>query len=167
MTLGPTPSQTSGPLFGFALMFEGGEDAVDPAAPGAIALEGVVLEADGEPFAYPECFLEVWQGDQFARTRTAADGSWRVTVRKPEAERTADGETLAPHLNVTVFGRGLLKQAQTRIYFPDEQAANERDPVLALVPAERRETLIAREVPGGLRFDIRMQGEDETVFFDF
>lgn len=167
MTLGPTPSQTSGPLFGFALMFEGGEHAVDPAAPGAIALEGAVIEADGDPFAYPECFLEVWQGDQFARTRTAEDGSWCVTVRKPRPERTVDGETLAPHLNVTLFGRGLLKQAQTRIYFPDEEAANDRDPVLALVPAERRQTLIARAVPGGLRFDVRMQGEDETVFFDF
>jgi protocatechuate 3,4-dioxygenase alpha subunit len=167
MTLGPTPSQTSGPLFGFALMFEGGEHAVDPASPGAVALEGVVLEAEGEPFAYPECFLEVWHGDQFARTRTAEDGTWRVTVRKPGSERTPDGETLAPHLNVTVFGRGLLKQAQTRIYFPDEALANDRDPVLALVPVERRGTLIAREVPGGLRFDIRMQGEDETVFFDF
>lgn len=167
MTLPQTPSQTAGPLFGFALMFEGCEHAIDPAAPEAIALEGVVTEADGDPFPYPECFLEVWQGDQFARARTAEDGSWRVTVRKPEAERTADGQMLAPHLNVTLFGRGLLKQAQTRIYFPDEHAANERDPVLALVPAERRHTLIASDVPGGLRFDIRMQGDDETVFFDF
>jgi protocatechuate 3,4-dioxygenase, alpha subunit len=167
MTLPPTPSQTSGPLFGFALMFEGSEHAVDPGASEAIALEGAVIEAGGEPFAYPECLLEVWQGEQFARARTAEDGSWRATVRKPEPERTADGETLAPHLHVTVFGRGLLKQAQTRMYFPDEPAANERDPVLALVPAERRHTLIATAVPGGLRFEIRMQGEDETVFFDF
>jgi protocatechuate 3,4-dioxygenase, alpha subunit len=167
MSLGPTPSQTSGPLFGFALMFEGSEQAVDPSAPDAVEIEGTVIEAGDAPFEYPECFIEVWQGEQFARARTDERGGWRVCVRKPDAQATVDGQTLAPHLNVTLFGRGLLKQAQTRMYFPDEEAANERDPVLALVPDERRHTLIARSTDAGLRFDVHLQGDDETVFFDF
>lgn len=167
MGLGPTPSQTSGPLFGFALMFEASEQAVAPDTPGALQLAGVVSEADGVPFCYPECFIEVWHGEQFARARTDERGRWRVVVRKPDADETPDGQPLAPHLNVTVFGRGLLKHAQTRIYFPDEPDANERDPVLALVPQERRHTLIAEPAEAGLRFDIRLQGDDETVFFDF
>ncbi len=162
----PTPSQTSGPLFGFALMFDGSENAVDPASPDALTVSGTVIQADGEPFAFPECFLELWSGEQFARTRTDEQGRFRAVIRKPEAARTADGQTLAPWLNVTIFGRGLLKQAQTRMYFPDEEHANAVDPILRVVPETRRETLIAREVAQGLEFDIHLQGERETVFFD-
>jgi protocatechuate 3,4-dioxygenase alpha subunit len=161
----PTPSQTSGPLWGFALMFDGSENAVEPNSPGAIRLEGRVFDGNG-PLSYPDCLLEVWQGDQFARSRTGEDGSFRFVVRKPEPFTTPEGALLAPYLNVTVFARGLLKQAQTRMYFPDEEAANEADPVLQLVPPEDRQTLIARDEDGVLRFDIHLQGEQETAFFD-
>jgi protocatechuate 3,4-dioxygenase, alpha subunit len=161
-----TPSQTSGPLFGFALLFDGSENAVLPGSPGAIRIGGQVMDGGG-PLVYPDCFLEFWQGDQFARTRTDPEGGFHVVVRKPEAVATPDGDLQAPFLNVTLFARGLLKQAQTRLYFPDEVAANEEDPVLQLVPAEDRDTLIAVADGGGLRFDIHLQGDRETVFFTF
>ena len=161
----PSPSQTSGPLWGFALMFEGSENAVDPSSPGAIRLEGRVFDGDG-PLAYPDCLLELWAGEQFARSRTDEDGRFLFVIRKPEPTSTPDGVEHAPHLNVNVFARGLLKQAQTRLYFPDEAEANATDPVLELVPEEDRHTLIAREEDGALRFDIHLQGEQETVFFD-
>jgi protocatechuate 3,4-dioxygenase, alpha subunit len=163
----PTPSQTSGPLFGFALMWPGCEEAVSPETPDACVIDGKVIEGDGEPLAYPDCFIEVWNGEQWARTRTDPEGRWRVVVRKPAPAHTPDGELLAPCLNVTLFGRGLLKQAQTRMYFPDEQERNERDAILRLVPESRRGTLIAQPSEEGLRFDIRLQGDDETVFFEF
>jgi protocatechuate 3,4-dioxygenase alpha subunit len=92
-----------------------------------------------------------------------------VWIRKPtEGPVLPDGTVLAPYVHATVWARGLLKQAETRIYFPDEAEANAADPVLARVPESRRHTLIAvPDADGALRFDIRLQGEDETVFFDF
>lgn len=167
MTAGPTPSQTAGPLFGFALIWPGSEQAVAPDEPGALRIEGVVLDGEGAPYGYPECFVEVWHGEQWARARTDENGAWRVVVRKPPPGETPDGQPLAPHLNVTLFGRGLLKQAQTRMYFPDEAERNADDAILALVPSERRHTLLASETGDGLRFDVNMQGDDETVFFEF
>jgi protocatechuate 3,4-dioxygenase alpha subunit len=161
-----TPSQTSGPLFGFALMFEGCADAVAPDSPGAVRLEGIVSDAGG-PVAWPECFLEVWHGEQWARARTDGDGRYAVTVRKPEPADVPGGRRLAPHLNVAVFARGLLKQALTRVYFPDETAANDADPVLETVPPEDRGLLVARADGGVLRFDVILQGEGETPFFAF
>ena len=88
-------------------------------------------------------------------------------MRKPAAEPTPEGPALAPYFNVAVFARGLLKQVVTRVYFPDEAAANASDPVLELVPAEDRELLIAVPEGDALRFDIVLQGENETPFFDF
>jgi protocatechuate 3,4-dioxygenase alpha subunit len=162
-----SPSQTCGPLYGFALMFEGSEHAVDPGSPGAVRVEGVVWDGAGDPVAYPECFVEVWQGEQWARARTDDEGMYQVVVRRPEPAAGPNGEAQAPHLNVTVFARGLLKQAQTRMYFPDEEVANARDPVLRMVPPEDRHSLIAQDQGGLLRFDVHLQGDDETVFFDF
>lgn len=167
MTAVPTPSQTAGPLFGFALMFDGCENAVDPGSADAIRVTGTVRQADGEPFRYPECFLELWNGDVWARTRTDDDGHFSAVVRKPDAGETPDGQPLAPSLNVTMFGRGLLKQVQTRLYFPDETDANGRDAILRVVPETRRHTLIAQPDAGGLRFDINLRGDDETVCFEF
>jgi protocatechuate 3,4-dioxygenase, alpha subunit len=163
-----TPSQTSGPLFGFALMFDGCSDAVAPGTAGAIRLEGVVSDGGG-PVAWPECFLEVWQGDQWARARTDPEGRYAVTVRRPDPVEHPDGAREAPHLNVAVFARGLLKQALTRVYFPDETAANDADPVLALVTEEDRPLLVARAGgdDGVVRFDVVLQGENETPFFAF
>jgi protocatechuate 3,4-dioxygenase alpha subunit len=166
MPLLQSPSQTSGPLFGFSLMFEGSTEAVPPDSPGAVRIEGVVNDGNG-PLAWPDCFLEFWQGDQWARTRTDPDGRYSVVVRKPEAAPTPDGTVEAPHFNIVVFARGLLKQALTRVYFPDETEANDADPILELVPEPDRPLLIARAVADVLRFDICLQGENETPFFAF
>ena len=150
-----SPSQTSGPLFGFSLLYDGSDGAAER---DAVGLEGMVLDGDGERLPY-EALIELWQGDQFVRVRTDAEGRYVAYVVKP------DCHPQAPHLNVTVFARGLLKQVQTRMYFPDEEDANARDPVMELVPAERRATLVARPNGAGLRFDVHLQGPDETVFF--
>jgi len=156
--MNPTPSQTVGPFFGFALPFEDGANAVAPAAAGAVRVEGQVLDGAAEPV--PDAVLEVWNGDQFARCRTDAEGAFHFTVSKPQAS-----EGGAPFLNVTVFARGLLRHLCTRMYFPEEGAANGADPILARVDPARRHTLVARREAGALHFDLRLQGEDETVFF--
>jgi protocatechuate 3,4-dioxygenase beta subunit len=157
-----SPSQTIGPLYGFALMWPGSELASDPGQPGSIRVRGHVRDGSGAVLAYPEAMVELWAGDQFARTRTDPDGAFTAVLAKPAAPA---GQ--APHVNVTVFARGLLKQAQTRLYFPDEAAANAADPVLAAVPADRRERLIARQEGGDLVFDVNLQGDQESVFFGF
>jgi protocatechuate 3,4-dioxygenase, alpha subunit len=162
-----SPSQTSGPLFGFALMFEGSNTSVPPDSAGAVTIDGAVIDGDGIPVYWPECFLEFWEGDQWARTRTDEDGNFSVVVRKPPSQVMPDGTVQAPHLNVVVFARGLLKQVLTRVYFPDESAANDADPILELVPEEDRHLLVARRDGEGLRFDIHLQGENETPFFAF
>ena len=163
----PSPSQTSGPLWGFALLFDGSENLVDPAAPDAIELRGRVMQGDGGPLAWPDGLIEIWQGEQLARTRTDAEGRFSAVVAKPPPSALPDGRPLAPFLNLAVFSRGLLKQVVTRVYFPDEQAANAADAVLQLVPAARRDALIARPDGGGLRFDVVLQGDGETPFFQF
>jgi protocatechuate 3,4-dioxygenase alpha subunit len=162
-----SPSQTSGPLWGFALLFEGSEHAVDPEAPEAIALRGRVIQGDGGPLAWPDALIEIWQGEQLARTRTDADGWFSATVAKPPPGALPEGRALAPWLNLAVFARGLLKQLITRVYFPDEQEANAADPVLELVSRERRHALVARPEGDGLRFDVVLQGDGETPFFEF
>jgi protocatechuate 3,4-dioxygenase, alpha subunit len=159
----PTPSQTIGPFFGFAIPFAGDTDAVPSATEGALRIEGQVLDGAGEPVADP--LVEVWQGELFARSRTDREGAFHFTVPKPAALRLSDGRMRAPHLNVTVFARGLLRHLATFIYFPDEAEANEADPVLELLEPDARDTLIARHDGAVLRFDIHLQGEDETAFF--
>ena len=134
---------------------------------GRHGIRGVVRDGRGERVSYPDAMLELWVGDQFARTRTSPDGEYRAVLRKPAAAALPGGQPLAPWVNVTVFARGLLKQVQTRMYFPDEGRANAADPVLDLVPRRRRPALAARREDGGLRFDIRLQGPGETPFFAF
>jgi protocatechuate 3,4-dioxygenase alpha subunit len=153
--LSPTPSQTVGPFFGFALPFDGGPEV----AGGEVRIEGQLLDGAGEPV--PDGLLEAWQGEQFARCGTDPEGVFHFKVRKPERK---PGE--APHLNLTVHARGLLRHLVTRVYFADEEAANAADPVLQKVEPARRPTLIARQEGGVFRFDVRLQGEGETVFFD-
>jgi protocatechuate 3,4-dioxygenase, alpha subunit len=155
----PTPSQTVGPFFSFALPFPDDHCAVDADTPGAVRIEGQLLDGAGEPV--PDGLLEASQGDQFARSGTDPEGMFHFLVRKPEAG-PAGG---APHLDVTIFARGLLRHLTTRMYFPDEEAANAADPALRLVDAGRRGTLVARDDGGVLRWDVRLQGSDETVFF--
>ena len=112
-----------------------------------IRVEGVVYDGAGEPV--PDALLEVFDGDQFARCRTDSEGAFAFAVRDTH------------HLEVLIFARGLLRHLATRMYFPGADT----DALLESIEPERRHTLIAVPSEGGLRFDIRLQGEDETVFF--
>lgn len=159
----PTPSQTLGPFFGFALPFAGDANAVAPGADGACRIEGQVLDGEGRPVS--DGLIELWNELQFARCRTDAEGAFHFNVQKPSAAPLPDGRIRAPHMNVTVFARGLLRQLATFVYFPDEEKANLADPVLTLLDPEVRDTLIASRDGEVLRFDIHLQGEDETAFF--
>ncbi|MEP7105895.1 MAG: protocatechuate 3,4-dioxygenase subunit alpha [Chloroflexota bacterium] len=150
----PTPSQTVGPFFGYALPFEGGPNATAI----GVRIEGQLLDGAGEPV--PDGLIEVSQDGQFGRCGTDPEGVFHFVIDKP-APRLGQ----APHLEVTVFARGLLRALATRMYFPEEAPANADDPVLELA-GDRRETLVARADNGVLRFDIRLQGEGETVFFE-
>ena len=164
MTAPLTPSQTVGPFFGVGLPFEQGEQIAPPGSAGAIRIEGQVLDGKGQPV--PDALLELWQpATGFGRARTDSKGAFGFTTVKPGAVPAPNGRTQAPHLNVTVFARGLLRHLVTRMYFPDEATANATDAVLNLVAPGRRETLVAKSCGGVLHFDIRLQGEQETVFF--
>jgi len=159
-----TPSQTVGPFFGVGLPFEKGEQLAPPGAAGVMRIEGQVLDGKGEPV--PDALLEIWQpATGFGRARTDSEGAFSFTTVKPGPAPAPDGGMQAPHFNVTVFARGLLRHLVTRMYFPDETEANGADPVLNLVEPARRETLIATNCGGVLHFDVRLQGERETVFF--
>lgn len=191
---GLTPSQTVGPFFAYGLTPTGKyawndaftNDLVTPDASGdRIRIEGVVYDGDGA--IVPDAMLEIWQADAagrfsdpqdkralpnatfkgFGRCGTSVDGAYHFDTIKPGAVPGADGKPQAPHVLMAVFGRGMVMQVYTRIYFDDE-AATGGDGVLALVPEDRRSTLIARRVDGGhvYRFDVHLQGDNETVFFD-
>lgn len=162
----PTPSQTCGPLFGFALLFEGSTQMADPQDRDAEWVRGYIIDGDGCALAWPDALVEAWHDEQFGRAQTDENGEFQFCVKRPVTRKFEDGSVEAPHLHVAVFARGLLKQVQTRMYFPDV-AANTRDTVLQSVPSDRRDTLIARAEGGELRFDVILQGESETVFFDF
>ena len=124
-----------------------------------------MVDGNGDPV--PDAVVETWQIDgRFTRCATAADGGWEVRTVKPPPVATRDGTPQAPHLVVSVFARGLLDRVVTRLYFGDEAAANDSDPTLAVVDADRRHRLVAQATaPGEYRFDIRLQGADESVFF--
>jgi protocatechuate 3,4-dioxygenase alpha subunit len=185
-----TPSQTVGPYHHFALPYKGGETLVrSPEVEGEfIILEGRIIDGAGNPFG--DGLVEIWQAnaagrydhpddmrsdipltpgfDGFGRMMTDKDGYYRFFTVKP-GPVPGPGNTLqAPHILMNIFARGLLDRLVTRVYFEDEKA-NEDDPVLHLVPAERRGTLLARrqEERGRIHYvrDIVLQGEGETVFF--
>ena len=140
--------------------------------------------ADGRGNPVPDALVETWQADGFCRLVTAGfrgfarcptdrEGRYAIATVKPGAIPAGDGLVHAPHLAVSIFARGLLKRVVTRIYFPDEEAANRADPVLARVADPRaRATLVASHDGVGYRFDVRLQGGEgeggavETVFFD-
>jgi protocatechuate 3,4-dioxygenase, alpha subunit len=190
VTLQLTPSQTVGPFLAIGLPWPDGPYVVDEDAPGAITIRGRVLDGAGEPV--PDALVETWQaapdgsfahpddprgGDPafraFGRCPTGQDGEYLIVTLRPGQVPAAGSPSAlqAPHLDVSVFARGLLDRVVTRIYFPDELSANAADPVLAAVgDADRRATLIAAADPAGgqfaFRFDIRLQGAGETVFFD-
>jgi protocatechuate 3,4-dioxygenase alpha subunit len=191
-----TPSQTVGPYLhiGLTPMHYGHEFrevftsvVADAGMPGThIRIEGRVIDGDGK--VAPDAMIEVWQADHqgryahpadgrpldsnsfrgFGRCATDKDGGFRFDTVKPGSVPGPNGTTQAPHINVGVFARGVLKRMFTRIYFAGDPA-NANDPILALVPAGRRDTLMAKpdpKAPGVWRFEIRLQGGNETVFFD-
>lgn len=174
-----TPSQTVGPFFGYALPYAGDNELLPPHAPGSVRLHGAVFDGEGNPV--PDAVVELWQADAagapvaepgslhrdgytftgFGRSSTDGRGEYSFTTVKPGATR----EGSAPYSLVTVFARGLLHHLFTRVYFPDE-TANESDPFLGSL-GDRASTLVAVAEAGGYRFDIRLQGEGETVFIDY
>jgi len=189
-----TPSQTVGPYLHIGLT-QGAYGAreifsatvADPGLPGThIRIEGRIF--DGEGNIVPDAVVEIWQADSagryahpadgrplasnsfrgFGRCPTDKDGGYAFDTVKPGTVAGPGGSTQAPHINVGIFSRGLLKRLFTRIYFAGDPA-NGADPILALVAADRRDTLLAKPdaaKPGVFRLDIRLQGANETVFFD-
>jgi protocatechuate 3,4-dioxygenase alpha subunit len=159
-----TPSQTVGPFLHLALADPALRFGVAPDSTGAIHIRGTVTDGAGNPV--PDAVVETWQADGvFTRCPTDGDGAFEVVTRKPPGEPTVDGTAQAPHLSVTVFARGLLDRVVTRIYFPEEEVANGADPTLAAVEPARRSRLVAAgDGDGRYRFDIRLQGDDESVF---
>jgi protocatechuate 3,4-dioxygenase alpha subunit len=177
-----TPSQTVGPFFALpdGLPWPDGPEVVPAQTPGAVIVHGRLLDGNGDPI--PDGIVEIWQADEqgrfshpndprggtasftgFGRSATDTGGRFWFRTVKPGALPTPDGAWEAPHLDVTVLARGMLNRVVTRLYFPDED--NDSDPVLSTVDKNRRGTLIAVADDESFRFDIRLQGDDETVFF--
>ena len=187
MTLRPTASQTVGPFFNIGLPDDARSELVSPSDPDAVRLGGVVLDGAGEPVV--DALIEIWQANRagryahpedtreelpleegfrgFGRCATDRDGTYGFVTVKPGSVPAPDGGMQAPHIAMSVFARGLLKRVTTRVYFPDETEANEADPVLRSIedPPERS-TLVAKAEDGRLRFDIHLQGDRQTAFFD-
>lgn len=182
MTPGRTPSQTVGPFFHFGLPWREGPYVVPEGTPGIICIAGRLLDGRGDPIN--DGLIETWQADPhgrvvdqkygspgatfrgFGRCPTDRDGWYRIFTLKPGS--VADGERVyAPHLLFSIFARGMLKRAVTRMYFADEPSANDNDPVVRSIdePAARQ-SLLAHPAKAGYRFDIRLQGVGETLFFD-
>ncbi|MEU8845851.1 protocatechuate 3,4-dioxygenase subunit alpha [Streptomyces sp. NPDC048564] len=190
-TVLPTPSHTVGPFYGHALPFPGGGDIAPIGHPDTIALQGCITDGEGNPL--PDAFVELWGADPdgnipqvdgsirrdparggylgrngveftgWGRIQTDANGHWTARTLRPGPRGHS-----APYLSVCVFARGLLVHLYTRIYLPGDAAALATDSLLSRVPEERRDTLIAREQRDGTyRFDIRLQGEGETVFLEY
>ena len=192
---GITPSQTVGPYFAYGLTPNGKYEWNDAFSNNLVTsdttgerirVEGKVLDGDGK--IVPDCMLEIWQADAqgrfsdpqdkralpnssfrgFGRCGTDGNGGYSFDTIKPGTVPDPDGKPQAPHLVLAVFARGMLLHLYTRIYF-DGEAANTSDPVLALVPADRRATLIAARKGGAgsvYVLDIHLQGDKETVFFE-
>jgi protocatechuate 3,4-dioxygenase, alpha subunit len=192
-SLKETPSQTAGPFIhigtlpSVAGLRTQGEEKQNILANGGqhgepICIEGMIYDGAGAPVT--DALIEIWQADTKGRYGSAAFAGWGRAAAdfktglfwfdtiKPGATRYRDGRTQAPHVSFSIFARGINIHLQTRMYFPDEQAANAADPVLQAVgPPELAATLIAqkatRDGRNVYRFDIHLQGERETVFFDF
>ena len=182
----PTASQTVGPFFSIGLCSHTPNNLVPPKvqAGEVVTVRGQVFDGDGQ--VVPDAILEIWRADQsgtyaategdcnsngvpsgFARIATNERGEFEFQTLKPGTIAGIADEAHAPHLMVLIFMRGLLRHLVTRIYFPQEQA-NEHDPVLRAIPARRRSTLVG--VAGSncneLRWNVHLQGDAETVFFE-
>jgi len=184
-----TPSQTIGPFFHDALIDEDRSELVAPDHPSAIRIEGTIYDGAGD--VVPDAMVEIWQANPagryngpkddredlpldpetfsgFGRSATVDGGKFYLVTLKPGALPGPRGQAQAPHIWVSIFARGLLKRAVTRLYFPEEEEANQSDPVLSSIEdPELRRTLIAVDEGGFLRFDIRLQGDNQTLFFGF
>jgi protocatechuate 3,4-dioxygenase, alpha subunit len=181
-----TTSQTVGPYYAIGMNMLITTEIAPAGVPGErFTLEGRVLDANRQPI--PDALIEIWQANAagkydheedtqnkpldsrfrgFGRVGTDKDGAFRLMSVKPGPVPGPKGTTQAPHLGVTVLMRGLLLRLTTRMYFPDE-ALNATDPILSLVPEARRGTIIAKKTaPGVIHWDVLLQGDDETVFFD-
>ncbi|MFF5301855.1 protocatechuate 3,4-dioxygenase subunit alpha [Streptomyces sp. NPDC013161] len=187
----PTPSHTVGPFYGYALPFPGGGDIAPVGHPDTITVQGYIYDGEGNPL--PDAFVELWGPDPegnlsttdgsirrdpasggylgrngveftgWGRIQTDANGHWYARTLRPGAR----GEN-APYLSACVFARGLLVHLFTRVYLPGDEAALAADPLLSGLDPARRGTLIAQDDgKGTYRFDIRLQGEGETVFLEF
>ena len=139
---------------------------VEPGHPGAVAIEGRVLDGNGNPVT--DALVELWQATPpgFGRAATDAEGRYQLSTLKPTRIEVAGG-VLAPHIEVSIFARGLLDRVVTRMYFADEWEANDADPVLTGLDPQERTTLMACQASDGYVFNIHLQGADETVFFTF
>ncbi len=187
MSLRASTSQTIGPYLRIGLEWMQVEDMAPKGVAGErVSVRGRVLDGNGNPVN--DAAVEIWQANShgryahpedkqdkplekdfrgYGRSLTDDNGAFRFNTIKPGRVPGPGGKLQAPHLTVTIFMRGLLKHLQTRIYFPDDPA-NAEDPILALVPAERRSTMIARRsADGKLEWNAVLQGKNETVFFDF
>jgi protocatechuate 3,4-dioxygenase alpha subunit len=178
--LPPTPGQTVGPFYGYALPYDGDSDLVPSQHPTAVRLHGTVRDGNGSPV--PDALLEVWQADaqgkipQYSGSlhrdgftftgwgRAATDNTGHYSFTTVEPGTSDDGA--APFYAMTIFARGLLNRLFTRVYLPDHEALAS-DRLLATVPADRRDTLVARRDSNGLVFDVTLQGERETVFLTY
>jgi protocatechuate 3,4-dioxygenase, alpha subunit len=160
-----TPAQTVGPYFSIGLPWDDGPDVVPD---GDVWIRGVILDGEREPI--PDALVETWQADAngvygsegfrgFGRAPTDERGEYAIRTVKPGAVGAQ-----APHIAVALFARGLLHWVMTRVYFPEDDHAG--DPVLSGLSEAERKTLIAVREEDGYRFDVRLQGPDETVFFD-
>ena len=177
-----TPGQTVGPFYGYALPYEKDRELLAPGSPGSIRLQGTVYDGAGHPI--PDAILEIWQPDSegnivrqtgslvrdgytftgFGRSAVGNSGVYTFTTLNPGPTHPG----AAAFISVAVFARGLMNRLFTRIYLPENEEALAADPLLSSLDPERRKTLIARrDADGGLTFDIRLQGEGETVFLDF
>ena len=181
-------SQTVGPFFSIGMTRMKRDDLVSAGTSGErVTIAGQVFDGDGKPVS--DAILEIWQANSygkyahpadeqdkpveasfsgFGRIPTDDEGKFRFTTIKPGQVPDLDGKLQAPHIVVSVFARGLLRRLVTRIYFPDEPA-NAADFALNLVEPSRRGTLIAKKatgVNGALKWDVILQGFNETVFFD-
>jgi protocatechuate 3,4-dioxygenase, alpha subunit len=182
---GVTPWQTVGPFFHYALPYDDGSLVAGESREGVFTLHGYVYDGQGDPI--PDSLVEIWQADEsgdfvsspgifeappadgfrgFGRSATDTDGHYWFRTVKPAAVPTAEGAAQAPHIAMSMFARGMLRRVVTRVYFDDESAANESDPLLSSLDATESTTLVAKADAEGYRFDIRLQGADQTVFLD-
>jgi protocatechuate 3,4-dioxygenase, alpha subunit len=185
MSPGVTPSQTVGPFFAIGLPWPDGPFVVPEGAPGAVWLRGRVLDGAGDPV--PDALVESWQADPdgrfahpddprggvewderfrgFGRSPTDEAGRWAILTVKPGPVPGPGGEPQAPHVDLSVFARGMLNRGVTRLYFGDEPEANAADPVLSGLTERQRATLVAQASEDGYRLDVHLQGAGETTFF--